>query len=269
MPAVPSASFSTRRWSSGTNMSSNTSSPLFMNRHPMVSLQRATRQPGRLARHEKRGRALQHADLGIGVGIDDVEPGIVAIGDELLAAVDHPAAVAFDGARLHGRFRHVVGQPAIGRAARLGEAMGEQELRIVDEALEPLLLQLARREVTQQDRHFPVLHQLVGKTGIAARDLLRDDREDAHFAAFYRARRRRALPARPAFGCRSGPRLPGFAAAAASSGVIRHSRCQSLRMNGMTTSSTKWRQLCRISRCSSDKPRCGVISSMMQLPGRP
>src|SRR6266511_2514527 len=39
-----------------------------------------------------------------------------------------------------------------------------------------------------------------------------------------------------------------------SSGVMIHSRCQLRRMNGMTTSSTKARQLCRISRCSSESP---------------
>ena len=61
--------------------------------------------------------------------------------------------------------------------------MGEQELRVVDEALEPFLLQVARREVAQQHRHFPVLHQLVGKPGIAARDLLGDEREGLHLAA--------------------------------------------------------------------------------------
>ena len=39
------------------------------------------------------------------------------------------------------------------------------------------------------------------------------------------------------------------------SGSISHSRCQFWRMNGVTKSSTKARQLSRISRCSSDKLR--------------
>src|SRR5262245_31219499 len=58
--------------------------------------------------------------------------------------------------------------------------MREQELRIADEALEPFLLQVTRREVAQQHRNLPVLHQLVGKAGIAARDLLRDDGKGLH-----------------------------------------------------------------------------------------
>src|SRR6266513_3884372 len=42
------------------------------------------------------------------------------------------------------------------------------------------------------------------------------------------------------------------------SGSISHSRCQFWRMNGVTKSSTKARQLSRISRCSSDKLRSMV-----------
>ena len=61
--------------------------------------------------------------------------------------------------------------------------MGEQELRILGEALEPDLLQVARREVAQQHRNLPVLHQLVGQTGIAAGDFLGDEREGLHFRA--------------------------------------------------------------------------------------
>jgi hypothetical protein len=41
---------------------------------------------------------------------------------------------------------------------------------------------MARREVAQQHRDLPVLHQLVGEPGVAARDLLRDDREGLHLA---------------------------------------------------------------------------------------
>src|SRR5262245_64617956 len=55
--------------------------------------------------------------------------------------------------------------------------MGEQELRVLDDAREPALLQVARREIAQQHRDLPDLHQLVGEPGIAARDLLGDDRE--------------------------------------------------------------------------------------------
>ena len=61
--------------------------------------------------------------------------------------------------------------------------MGEQELRVLGEALEPDLLQVARREVAQQHRNLPVLHQLVGQAGIAARDFLGDEREGLHFRA--------------------------------------------------------------------------------------
>ena len=141
------------------------------------------REPRRVARHQERRRALQHADLRIGVGVDHVEAGVVAVGDELLAAVDHPAAVLLHRPGLHRGFRHVVGQPAVGGAARLGQAMREQELRVLDQALEPFLLQVARRQVAQQHRDLPVLHQLVGEAGIAARDLLGDQREGLHLAA--------------------------------------------------------------------------------------
>ena len=65
-----------------------------------------------------------------------------------------------------------------GTVARGGE--GSPAMR--DQALEPLLLQVTRRQVAQQDRHLPVLHQLVGETGIAARDLLGDQREGPHLA---------------------------------------------------------------------------------------
>ena len=136
----------------------------------------------RAARHQKTRRALHHADLRIGVGVDHEEAGVVAVGDELLAAVDHPFAVLLHRARLHRGFRHVVGQPAVGGAARLGQAMREQKLRVVDQPLEPFFLQMPRRQVAQQHRDLPVLHQLVGEPGIAARDLLGDQREGLHFA---------------------------------------------------------------------------------------
>jgi hypothetical protein len=68
-----------------------------MNRQPMVSLQRTVRPLVSRGNQEARG-ALQHADLGIGVGVDHVEPVIVAVGDELLAAVHHLAAARFRGA---------------------------------------------------------------------------------------------------------------------------------------------------------------------------
>src|SRR5262249_5302746 len=50
-----------------------------------------------------------------------------------------------------------------------------------------------------------------------------------------------------------------------SSGVMSHSRCQFWRMNGVTTSSTKSRQLCRIRRCSSLSARFEIVSSMSCL----
>ena len=55
-------------------------------------------------------------------------------------------------------------------------------------------------------------------------------------------------------------RMPTFCApsrisgGSRASGRMSHSRCQLPRMNGITTSSTKSRQLCRIMRCSSDRP---------------
>src|SRR5215813_12337747 len=39
-------------------------------------------------------------------------------------------------------------------------------------------------------------------------------------------------------------------------------------MKGVTTSSTKSRHLCRIRRCSSERPLLGVMSSMMIFPDR-
>src|SRR5262249_25060556 len=86
------------------------------------------------------------------------------------------------GPGLHGGLRHVIRQPAVGSSARFGEAMGEQELRVRNEAREPFLLQMARSQVAQQHRDFPVLNQLVGQAGIAARYLFRDDGEALHLA---------------------------------------------------------------------------------------
>ena len=59
--------------------------------------------------------------------------------------------------------------------------MGEQKLRVLGEALEPDLLQVARREVAQQHRNLPILHQLVGQAGITARDFFGDERKRLHF----------------------------------------------------------------------------------------
>src|SRR5262249_5466479 len=62
-------------------------------------------------------------------------------------------------------------------------------------------------------------------------------------------------------------RMPIFSASSRmrsgsrSSGTIDHSRCQFCLMNGSTTSSTKSRQLCRIIRCSSDRPRSADVRS--------
>src|SRR5262249_48624382 len=71
---------------------------------------------------------------------------------------------------------------AVGGAARLRQAVREQELRILHQPLEPFLLQVARRQTTQQHRYLPVLHQLVGEPGIAARDLFRDERKGLYLA---------------------------------------------------------------------------------------
>ena len=60
--------------------------------------------------------------------------------------------------------------------------MRQQELRVVDEPLEPFFLQVARRQIAQQHRDLPVLNELVGETGIAARNLFGDQRERLHFA---------------------------------------------------------------------------------------
>ena len=164
------------------------------------------------------------------------------------------------GTGLHRGFRHVVGQPAVGGAARLGQAMRQQELRILDEPLEPLLLQMARREVAQQHRHLPVLHQLVGESPESPRAI--SSAMSAKVAPRFlgRARCRRIPPARRACGCRSSRRLRGSRGGSRSSGVMLHSRCQFWRMNGMTTSSTKSRQDCRIRRCSSEIQARSLIS---------
>ena len=55
--------------------------------------------------------------------------------------------------------------------------MREQELRVFDDAREPALLQMTRREIAQQHRDLPDLHQLVGEPRVPARDFLRYDRE--------------------------------------------------------------------------------------------
>ncbi|MNT48649.1 hypothetical protein D3C72_1854410 [compost metagenome] len=85
------------------------------------------------------------------------------------------------GLGVHGRLRNIVGQPTIGRAARLGQAMGQEKLRVGQQPRKPLVLQMLRGEFAQKDRHFPVLHELVGKTGIPTGDLLGDEREGSDF----------------------------------------------------------------------------------------
>ncbi len=121
---------------------------------------------------------------------------------------------------------------------------------------------MARREVAQQHRHLPVLHQLVGETGVAARDLLRDQGEGLRSRSWDRARCRRTPPARRACGCRSARRLRGSLRGSRFSGVMSHSRCQFVRMKGVMTSSTKARQDSRMRRCSSERPRAAEMSSM-------
>jgi hypothetical protein len=58
--------------------------------------------------------------------------------------------------------------------------VGEEERRVLEQAAEPRLDQLLRRDLAQEDRDLPVLHELVGKPGVTARDLLGDQREGAH-----------------------------------------------------------------------------------------
>src|SRR5919198_3060174 len=82
-------------------------------------------KPRRSARHEKARGALKHADRWIGVGVNDEKACVVAVADELLAAVAHPFAVLAHGAGVHRRLRYVVRKPPVGGAARLGEAVRE------------------------------------------------------------------------------------------------------------------------------------------------
>ena len=143
--------------------------------------------------------------------------------------------------------------------------MRHQELRLGDQALEPFLLQMLGRELAQQHRHFPVLHHLVGKAGIAARDLFRNHGEGLDLGAL--------LQLDAAVFLRHAERadadllgaLRGYCSGSRSSGTIDHSRCQFCLMKGRTTSSTKSRQLCRIMRCSSDRPRSLDIRSSIGI----
>ena len=157
---------------------------------------------------------------------------------------------------LHRRFRHVVGQPAVGGAARLGQAMRHQELRLGDQALEPFLLQMLR---ARTGAAAPTLSSSAPACRRALNRRARSPRRPARRSAPrcpFRVRRRHIPPARRSV------RMPIFLGALPeccsgnrSSGTIDHSCCQFCLMKGSTMSSTKSRQLCRIMRCSSDKPR--------------
>jgi hypothetical protein len=88
-----------------------------------------------------------------------------------------PLIVQWPCPGVHARLRHVVRQPPVGGAARLGEAMGHQELRLGQVAGKPFILQMLRGKRTQQHGDLPVLHQLVGQPGVTACEFGRDDRE--------------------------------------------------------------------------------------------
>ena len=160
-----------------------------------------------------------------------------------------------DRARLHRGFRYVVGQPAVGRAARLGEAMRQQELRIVDQPLEPFFLQVAWRQIAQQHRR-PSSSAPACRRGRNrhAQSLRRSARTSA-LRWRGQARCRRILPARRAYGCRLSPRLAEFPAAGGPRASSPIRAASSPRMKGITTSSTKSRHDCRIILCSSERCR--------------
>ena len=58
--------------------------------------------------------------------------------------------------------------------------MGQQELRVFHQPLEPFFLKMLRRDVAQQHRDLPVLHELVGQSRIAAGNFFGDQREGLH-----------------------------------------------------------------------------------------
>ena len=90
------------------------------------------REARRVARHEEARGALGHARPGLGRGVDDVELGVVAVGDELLAAVDHPlvASSARRGCASSLRARRRAASGRRRRAARSGSApAGSRVLR--------------------------------------------------------------------------------------------------------------------------------------------
>ena len=133
-----------------------------------------------VTRHQKARGALGDARAGQGSGIDYVKLGVVTVGDELLAAVDHPAVAFFHRLGVHHRFGHVVRQPAVGCAAWFGERVRQQKRRVFGDFRKPVLLQVTRRDVRQQHRHLPYLRQLVGQPGVAARDFFRHHRNRLH-----------------------------------------------------------------------------------------
>ncbi len=135
------------------------------------------REARRVARHQEARRSLGHAGARLGGGVYHVELRVPGIGDELLAAVDHPLVALQFRPGVHHRFRHVVGQPAVGGAARLGQAMRQQEGRVLHHLREPSFLQVAWRDVAKQHRDLPDLHHFLRQAAVATGDFLGDHGE--------------------------------------------------------------------------------------------
>ena len=101
------------------------------------------------ARHQKTRCAFAHARARQRGGVDHVELGVVAVGNKLLAAVDHPALAFLHRLGVHHRFGHVIRQPAIRGAARLSQRVRKQEGWVFGDLRKPVFLQVTWRHIRQ------------------------------------------------------------------------------------------------------------------------
>src|SRR6266850_1061940 len=268
MPALPSASPSTSRWSCGTRRSSNASSPLFMKRQPMVSLQRAMVRP-----FVSRGtRKL------------DVPCIIPTFGLVFAYTTNRPASYPL----LMNCLRPLITQwPPSATALVCGAASGTLYGSQRSEAPRGSVRQCASRN----DGSFTKRGNQRSCRCFGAN--LRSSTETFQFCTSLSARPESpraissAMMAKLRTSAAASSWMPPYSSGTASvrmpmrsacsrisagrraSGSISHSRCQFLRMKGVTKSSTKARQLSRIIFCSSESPRSSMsaMAPILKEPG--
>ena len=182
------------RWSSGIAQPSSAMAQVSEARMPSLSSSFCGLKPRRVGRDDERREALL-AELRVGDREHDGHRGALAVGDELLGAVEDPAAVLQHGARLE-----VV---RLAPGLRLGEAEAA-DLPARGHVRQPrLLLRVAAPREDRPAAHG-VVHAHEGRGRRAAGgDLLHRERVGDVVA-------RTSRPIPPAPPCRAGPAPPAW-----------------------------------------------------------